>query len=210
MNRRARLIWPAIVPAFFLFAAIAFAGLLSATRPAAASAETDCYNFVQGNIPWNYTGSSSWNPSNVKNLCKGTSKAAEPGRCFDRVMTGGINWGGGTEWQWQNALNLCKGTNNANATISCFQGKIAAGVQWPQAIPACNGSGPPPASTTAAETACFNFVQGNIPWNYAGSATWNPANVKNLCKGTSKAAEPGRCFDRVMTGGINWGGGTEW
>jgi hypothetical protein len=189
-------------------AVLASAGLLLAAAPAAATPETDCFAFVQGNIPWNYEGAVSWNPGNVTNLCRGTTRAAEPGRCFDRVMQGGINWGGGTQWQWENALKLCKGTNNANNTISCFQGKIAAGVTWQQAIPQCNGSTPP--GPTAAETACFNFVQGNIPWSYDGASNWNPSNVTNLCRGTTVAAEPGRCFDRVMHGGINWGGGTQW
>jgi hypothetical protein len=194
--------------AAILFVAFASAPFLLSAGPASATAETDCFAFVQGNIPWNYTGTSTWSPSNVNRLCQGTSVAAEPGRCFDRVMQGGINWGGGTQWQWENALSLCKGTSNANNTISCFQGKISGGASWQEAIPQCNGSAPP--GPSAAETACFNFVQGNIPWNYAGAATWNPTNVNNLCRGTTVAAEPGRCFDRVMQGGINWGGGTQW
>jgi hypothetical protein len=197
-----------------LFAALvcgAASVFLASSGPASATAESDCFAFVQGNIPWNYAGASTWNAGNVSNLCRGTTVAAEPGRCFDRVMQGGISWGGGTQWEWENALNLCKGTNNANATISCFQGKISGGAAWQQAISQCNGSAPPaPSGPTAAETACFNFVQGNIPWNYEGAATWNPTNVKNLCRGTTVAAEPGRCFDRVMQGGINWGGGTQW
>src|SRR5207245_10124495 len=39
---------------------------------------------------------------------------------------------------------------------------------------------------------------------------WNSDNVQNLCRGTSNPTEPPRCFDRVMHGGINWGGGTRW
>ena len=121
-----------------LLAVIACAvSLLAGAAPAAATPETDCFAFVQGNIPWNYEGSATWAETNVQNLCRGTGRAAEPGRCFDRVMQGGINWGGGTQWQWQNALDLCKGTNNANNTISCFQGKIGAGSAWQQAISAC-------------------------------------------------------------------------
>jgi hypothetical protein len=198
----------AAVFAVLIFAASLF---LTSAGPASATAETDCFAFVQGNIPWNYEGATAWNPGNVSNLCHGATVAAEPGRCFDRVMQGGINWGGGTQWQWENALNLCKGTANANNTISCFQGKISGGVAWQQAIPQCNGSAPPPPpGPTAAETACFNFVQGNIPWSYDGATNWNPTNVSNLCRGTTVAAEPGRCFDRVMHGGINWGGGTQW
>ena len=102
-----------------------------------SAAETACFSFVQGNIPWSADGASSWMPANIRSLCQGTTKAAEPGRCFDRIMHGGINWGGGTKWQWQNALKLCKGTSNAEGTVSCFQAKIAAGERWGQAIAEC-------------------------------------------------------------------------
>jgi hypothetical protein len=124
--------------AAILFTALASAALfLGSAGPASATPESDCFAFVQGNIPWNYSGASTWNPGNVNNLCQGTTVAAEPGRCFDRVMQGGINWGGGTQWQWKNALDLCKGTNNANNSISCFQGKISGGAAWQQAISQC-------------------------------------------------------------------------
>jgi hypothetical protein len=113
------------------------AALTGLTAPAAATPESDCFNFVQGNIPWNQSGAATWNPANIQSLCQGTAKSAEPGRCFDRVMSGGINWGGGTVWEWKNAIALCKGTNDANATVACFQGKIAGGQNWQQAIAAC-------------------------------------------------------------------------
>jgi hypothetical protein len=179
-------------------------------KPAAATPETDCYAFIQGNIPWNYEGATSWAEGNVQNLCHGATHAAEPGRCFDRVMHGGVNWGGGTQWQWENALNLCKGSANATATIGCFQEQIASGVAWQQAIPYCNGSAAPPSGHAEAEAACYDFVQGNIPWNYGGATSWADGNVQNLCSGTTKSAEPGRCFDHVMHGNVDWGGGTQW
>jgi hypothetical protein len=188
--------------------AAAFLTLFALAGTAGATPETDCYAFVQGNIPWDYAGSTAWADANVQNLCAGTTVAAEPGRCFDRVMQGGISWGGGTQWQWENALNLCKGTSSADATIGCFQGGIAAGVPWPQAITECQVGAP--SGPTAAEAACFTFVQGNIPWDYSGSTVWAEANVQNLCAGTSVAAEPGRCFDHVMHGGVDWGGSTQW
>ena len=185
---------------------LSMAASIGFAAPAAATPETDCFNFVQGNIPWNQSGTSTWSPTNIQALCQGTTVAAEPGRCFDRLMSGGVSWGGGTVWQWKNALDLCKGTSDANATVACFQGKIAADHSWQQAIAACG----PSAGNQAAEAGCFNFVQGNIPWNLSGTSTWNPANIQALCQGTSNAAEPGRCFDRVVSGGVNWGGGTVW
>jgi 5-methylcytosine-specific restriction endonuclease McrA len=185
---------------------VSAAALVGLTAPAAATPESDCFNFVQGNIPWNQSGASTWNPANIQSLCQGTAKAAEPGRCFDRVMSGGINWGGGTVWEWKNAIALCKGTNDANATVGCFQGKIGGGQTWQQAIAQCG----PSTGNQTAEAGCFDFVQGNIPWNLSGASTWNPTNIKALCQGTSKPAEPGRCFDRVVSGGVSWGGGTVW
>jgi hypothetical protein len=101
--------------------------------------EKRCFDLVQGKIAWNYSGSTTWAPNNVQNLCKGTSDADQPPRCFQRVMHGGINNGAGTQWIWQNASKLCAGTNDADKTISCFQAKIAAGNQMAQAIDACNG-----------------------------------------------------------------------
>lgn len=200
--------WKFFARTFKLTAAVfsLFLATVLATAPASASPESDCFGFVQGHIPWNYGGATTWAANNVRKLCRGTTRAAEPGRCFDRAVHGGVNWGGGTRWRWENALNLCKGTSNANATISCFRRKVGSGVSWQQAIHQCQiGTG-----SASAESDCFAFVQGNIPWSYGGATTWAANNVRNLCRGTIRAAEPGRCFDRVMSGGVNWGGGTRW
>jgi len=56
---------------------------------------------------------------------------------------------------------------------------------------------------------CFNSVQNKIAWNYKGTKQWNPKNINLLC-GNSRTIEPAKCFNRVMHGGINWGGGTNW
>lgn len=107
----------------------------------AQSDESRCYDLVQGRIAWDYQGNRTWSANNAQDLCRGTTKPDQPGRCFDRVMHGGINWGGGTQWQWGNALKLCAGTNDADRTISCFQAKIREGVAWSAAIDACKGAG---------------------------------------------------------------------
>ena len=69
--------------------------------PLEAAPEDRCYEFVQGNIPWNYQGTSRWKPDNVKRLCRGTSRPKEPGpvlieRCT-AVLTGvrGLSGSGG-------------------------------------------------------------------------------------------------------------------
>jgi len=105
---------------------------------ARATAERRCYSLVQGKIRWNYDGATKWNPDNAKRLCRGTARAAEPGRCFRHVMHGGVNWGNGTKWQWKNALRLCAGTNSAKHTVRCFSRNISAGTSWQKAIPACS------------------------------------------------------------------------
>jgi len=56
---------------------------------------------------------------------------------------------------------------------------------------------------------CAQSVQGRIEWDYSGSRTWAPGNVERLCSGAADD-QPARCFDRVMHGGINWGGGVRW
>ena len=68
----------------------------------------------------------------------------------------------------------------------------------------------PAKASSSTETACYKFVQNNIPWNYNGKSRWNPTNIKRLCRGASTPSEPGRCFDRAMHGNVYWGGGTRW
>jgi hypothetical protein len=72
-------------------------------------------------------------------------------------------------------------------------------------------SAPTPTSA-ALETICFNAVQNQIAWNYQGNKSWSPNNVQDLCRGASmpNPRAPAQCFQRVMHGGISWGGGTQW
>lgn len=96
-----------------------------------------CASQVQGKLAWNYRNDKRWAQSNVERLCRGAELSAEPARCFQRVMHGGVNWGGGTRWSWKNAIDLCEGTRNAKATVSCFEQKIRQGQAWPAAIRQC-------------------------------------------------------------------------
>lgn len=65
-------------------------------------------------------------------------------------------------------------------------------------------------SALSTSNSCASQIQGKIAWDYNGSKTWNPSNIDRLCKGAEQLAEPAVCFNRVMHGGINWGGGTLW
>ena len=64
--------------------------------------------------------------------------------------------------------------------------------------------------TTSPTQACASRVQSQIAWDYQNSKTWDPQNVIKLCRGTSRPYEPPLCFERVMHGGTDWGGGTRW
>ena len=162
----------------------------------------ECLNAVQGRIAWNYDGSTAWGAQNVEKLCRG-GLGAEPAQCFDHVMFRGVDWGGGTRWKWENALELCAGSQNEAATVGCFQRQLGAGRDWNFSLAQCRAGGPGLASP------CEIALQGRIAWDYSGDKSWAPQNVDKLCRG-GNAAEPARCFEQAMFGGVDWGGGTRW
>ncbi|MCK4743618.1 MAG: hypothetical protein KAT25_07340 [Sulfuriflexus sp.] len=96
-----------------------------------------CKKYIQGKVAWDYKGNKRWSASNIKALCKGAESYSQPGRCFNDVMHGGVNWGGGTKWTYKNVMNLCKGTHNSSITIACFKNKVKK-KGWKKAIEACN------------------------------------------------------------------------
>jgi hypothetical protein len=59
---------------------------------------------------------------------------------------------------------------------------------------------------------CENALQGKIAWKYSGSGKkmWNKANTESLCAGAENSTQPALCFQRIMHGSVNWGGGTRW
>ncbi len=57
---------------------------------------------------------------------------------------------------------------------------------------------------------CTSYIQGKIAWDYKGSKQWGKNNLVRLCQGAETSVQPGICFNRVMHGGVNWGGGTKW
>jgi len=62
----------------------------------------------------------------------------------------------------------------------------------------------------ATAVSCNDVIQGNVPWDYKGNKVWSQVNIDRLCKGATNSSQPGECFDMVMHGGINYGGGTKW
>jgi len=101
--------------------------------------ETQCFNDVQGKIPWE-ENNLNWDPENVKQLCEGTTAPSEPGKCFLSVKSGQVNWGKGSNWEWKNIINLCAGSNDAAKTVECFNKGITAGSDWRDAILICQRS----------------------------------------------------------------------
>jgi hypothetical protein len=67
----------------------------------------------------------------------------------------------------------------------------------------------PPRDQRLSAAVCAQALQGRIAWDYSGTTRWATENVERLCRGASDD-QPARCFNRVMHGGINWGGGTRW
>jgi hypothetical protein len=234
----------------------------SSSSGGSASAEQACYNAVQGKIPWDANGlNRTWSPSNVKNLCKGTTNGSQPGICFKTAMHNGAAWGKSSShvMSWSKASQLCGGTNNSSQTINCLRGQVSGGKSLNNAINQCDrdtssvigperlvyipdfklsnaipvvNTGTPPkpsgsnttkptttrvfnagniATTTMllavnAEKQCYDAVQGKIPWDPSGkNKSWGKSNVERLCKGTSSATAPGKCFKYAMYSGSSWG-----
>lgn len=98
-----------------------FAAFMSASFSANATDHQDqCFNNIQGKIPWNKEKNMNWDPANIKQLCGDTKKPEEPGACFLSVQEGQVNWGGGIDWEWKNIINLCAGTNDAKKNRRLF------------------------------------------------------------------------------------------
>jgi len=114
------------------------------TNPETA-AERDCFQRFQNKIAWDYSGHKSWSPSNIKSICKGTTKPQQTASCFSRAMFNGAQWGKKNThvMNWSLAGRLCAGANNANAKITCLKQKIAQGKSLNQAVKACGSGGGP-------------------------------------------------------------------
>lgn len=79
-----------------------------------------CFDALQGRVAWDYGGNTTWSERNIAKLC-GNVASAEPARCFEQVMHGGVEWQpGNAEWNWNNASALCEATTDAAARIGCF------------------------------------------------------------------------------------------
>lgn len=100
-----------------------------------------CAEAVQDKIAYDYGGNTHWGNNSIAALC-GSVPNAEPARCFQQVMHGGVEWAAGeSKWRWQNALPLCAGTLDAQARIDCFSRKMPE-LGREQATAACRAETP--------------------------------------------------------------------
>lgn len=118
----------------------------ASARGATKVSKTTCVDSVQGRIAWAGTNK-IWTSANLALLCKGAETSLAPGKCFQRVMSGAVDYGGGTKWLPTNALKLCGGATDADERIACFERKIGLRVAWQSAVEQCL---PPAVPTTCA------------------------------------------------------------
>ena len=123
--------------ALFVVSVAIFASLSITSVASANDHEIQCFNDVQGKIPWD-DEKINWEPENVKQLCKGTTNPSEPGKCFLSAKSGQVEWAKGSKvWEWKNIINLCAGTNDAKERVDCFNKGISAGGDWRDVILLC-------------------------------------------------------------------------
>ena len=201
----------------------------STVTQSSGGVEQECYDLVQDRIAWNTQGNRRWTASSVKTLCRGTTVATAPPRCFDRALHAPQVWrtSANQTLNWSLASALCAGTSDANRTLNCFKQRMRASNDINGGIKFCSKSGssatvpwggvvlqPTTVLTPVAtvetkpkkEKECFDHVQNNIAWDAAKqNKKWADRNIRRLCKGATSKYSPGNCFDYVMHRGSQWG-----
>lgn len=124
-----------------LAAIFGLTGLLTAGTASAGDHEQSCFDEIQGKIPWDNGSNTKWERDNVKQLCRGTTQPAEPGKCFATVssthVANQVGSGVGKHMDWQSVVSLCSGTNDAAKTATCFNNGLKTGTDWRDVILAC-------------------------------------------------------------------------
>ncbi len=73
--------------------------------PTIAQNEQDCFNRVQNKVAYDTAGSKTWNESNIKNLCKGTTNPSATIACFSSKMP---------QLGWSKASQECVATSDSS------------------------------------------------------------------------------------------------
>jgi hypothetical protein len=142
----------------------AFATMFPMTAERPADQEAACFDLVQGEVPWNQSGSTGWDGSNVQRLCAGTTDPDATIACFSR----GIE----EHDDWQRSITECTYVAPAKLEADCFelvQGRVAwsqgGSTTWiPSNIEALCANTPNPLATIA----CFERgIQEHNDWPQA-------------------------------------------
>lgn len=181
----------------------------SPTSEPAAVIEKRCFDLVQGQIAWDYTGNRTWDPNNIQNLCRGTSDASQPPQCFQRVMHGGISSGSGLTVERnidrpgrdynnfnlpQPRYELCRDACASDTRCSGYT-YVNPGVQGPS--PRCwlkTGAVPAPGPNGC----CISGVKTG-----PGGTQWEWANALELCRGTNNAERTISCYQASLARGAS-------
>ncbi len=195
------------------------------------AAEQNCFARVQDKIAWNYQGNKHWSNNSINNLCRGTTKAAQPPNCFSRAMFKGHQWGKkqSHNMTWTLASQLCTGTNNSDQKIACLKQNISQNKTLAASVNNCGSNVTSGAAgqvlfydprlatlavpaiglnntLTKAQKGCIDYVQGRIAWDPAGkNKSWTADSVSRLCGNTTAKYSPGNCFKYVMRRPDSWG-----
>ncbi|HEV7700464.1 MAG TPA: hypothetical protein VGO43_09585 [Pyrinomonadaceae bacterium] len=84
----------------YCFGLVLMLAAASTSLRAQTAGELTCAEMVQGKVAWNQAGNKSWSPTNVKDLCKGTTSPDVTVACFRRQIAANNNW--------EQAIAFCK------------------------------------------------------------------------------------------------------
>jgi hypothetical protein len=196
-----------------------------------------CFNRVMhGGINWG--GGTQWQWTNAIDLCESTPDALATVSCFVDRIREGHDWGAAISACDERSrgavqvdvpdgpiVSVPDPTNRPPVQAGEPGGSLVASVPDPSTRPGIQlgdpaetvtigsvvgpGTMDPLPANRASNRECRDAVQGRIAWDERGSTEWNSVNLDRLCRAAA-SFQPARCFDRVMHGGINWGGGTQW
>src|SRR5271169_5696567 len=137
----------------------------SAIAQAYTPMEQACYNFAQDKIALDQQGHKHWPEADLRALCKGARAAAPRGECFQKRMPSlGL----------RTAIEQCSMLGQPNAAPQATVPASPAPSPVPPAAPA-QARAPAAGGYTPMEQACYDAVQGKIPYDRTGRAKWAEA-----------------------------------
>src|SRR5882724_1200864 len=66
-------------------------------EPAPTEVEQRCFESIQGKVPWNRAGVTTWAEANLRTLCRGTPDPAMTVACFKAEIESHDDWSRGIE-----------------------------------------------------------------------------------------------------------------